>query len=221
MKTGLTFIGFVMDRSGSMANMALEASNAFNNFIEDQQKVDGEALVTFVEFDDNYRVVHEAVNINDIITQGDGRYVLVPGGMTALLDAIGRTINSIGTKLNDMPESERPEKVIIGIMTDGNENSSQEFNREQIRALIQEQESKYNWTFMFFGANQDAIAAGASIGVSVGNSANFAGNADGAVFAMSNVSRAMTNYRSATYDMSQKETLVQDSIEDENGETSN
>jgi len=222
MKKGLTFIGFVMDRSGSMGSMAVEASNAFNNFISDQKEVEGEALVTFVEFDNNYNVVHDAVDINTIVTdpEDDARYQLVPGGTTALLDAIGISINSIGERLAGMPEEERPEKVIIGIMTDGMENASHEFTRDQIKSMIEKQESEFSWTFMFFGANQDAFAAGAGLGVAAGNAANFAGTGKGAISAMSNVSRAVTAYRNPTYDMHQKDNLVQDNA-DASGETSN
>lgn len=204
-KAGSTHIGFIMDRSGSMGAMAIEASNAFNTFIEDQQQVEGEATLTLVQFDNKYEVVHDFIDINDVPT-----YQLVPRGATALLDAIGITINTIGERLAALPEEERPEKVLIAIMTDGYENASQEFTGDKIRSMIERQENEYSWTFMYLGANQDSFAVAQSFGVSVGNTKNFVNAADG----MSSINLATTSYRSASYDMGNRGSLLAD--QDEN-----
>ena len=123
-------IGFVLDRSGSMKDMELEARNGFNAFLESQQKLPGEARLTLVLFDHEYIVAHDGVPIKDVPSLDEHTYV--PRGTTALLDAIGRTINTIGERLDKTPEPEQPGKVIVAILTDGLENASQEFKRKEI-----------------------------------------------------------------------------------------
>lgn len=194
MKSNYTHIGFIMDRSGSMQTLAIEASNAFNEFIREQREVDGEATLTFVDFDNTYRVLNDFTHLDDV-----EEYVLQPGGTTALLDAIGRTINSIGERLSGMPEEERPEKVLIAIMTDGYENASQEFTREQIREMIERQENDYNWVFMYLGANQDAFAVAQSFGISMNNAMNYAFTAQDMNRATKSIGNAATVYRSASF----------------------
>lgn len=93
--------------------------------------------------------------------------------MTALLDAVGRAINETGQRLAVMPEHERPGLVVFVIITDGQENSSHEFTKTQIKELIKHQQTKYAWQFTFLGANQDAFAEARSIGISLIASANF------------------------------------------------
>jgi hypothetical protein len=96
-----------------------------------------------------------------------------PDGGTALLDAIGRTIDETGARLAAMPEAERPGKVIIAILTDGEENSSRTFTWAQISDKIRHQQEVYKWEFLFLGANQDAIATAARIHIGRHNSATF------------------------------------------------
>ena len=100
---------------------------------------------------------------------------LVPRGSTAMLDAIGRAVNATGARLAALPEDQRPGAVIVGIMTDGLENASREFSYPSIKALIEQQEQTYGWTFMYMGANQDAIEVGASLGVARDRSLTYAG----------------------------------------------
>jgi uncharacterized protein YegL len=202
-KKNYTHIGFVMDRSGSMSSMASEASAAFNRFVEEQREVEGEATFTFVDFDNEYNVIHDFVPLEEV-----GTYNLEPRSMTALLDAIGRTINEIGSRLGLMAEDERPDKVVIAILTDGHENASQEFTRDQIVAMVQEHETKYDWTFIYLGANQDAFTTAQSMGLSIGNAVNFAATGVGAGSGISSVHKAIKSYRSADYDMSAKSDLL-------------
>ena len=142
-----------------MKDMELEARNGFNAFLESQQKLPGEARLTLVLFDHEYIVAHDGVPIKDVPSLDEHTYV--PRGTTALLDAIGRTINTIGERLDKAPEPERPGKVIVAILTDGLENASQEFKRKQIFKMIKHQREVYSWEFIFLGARQDAIQTGA------------------------------------------------------------
>jgi len=101
-------IGFVLDRSGSMNTMKDEAIGGINAFLESQQKLPGEARLTLVLFDHEYIVVHDGVPIKEVPPLDNHSYV--PRGTTALLDAFGRTINTIGERLNKTPEQDRPGK---------------------------------------------------------------------------------------------------------------
>ena len=89
----------------------------------------------------------------------------------------------------------RPGTVVFGIVTDGLENSSQEFDRATIKAMIEDQESTYSWTFMYLGANQDAIEVGAGLGVAADRALTYTGV--NAAPAMAAYSRATSSLRAA------------------------
>jgi hypothetical protein len=121
-----------------------------------------------VQFDTEYEFVHRAKPI-----EGVPEYVLTPRGGTALLDAVGRAINETGERLAAMPEAHRPGLVVFVVMTDGEENSSREFSKSQIKEKISHQQDKYGWQFVFLGANQDAFAEAGSMGMQAQAAANF------------------------------------------------
>jgi len=150
MRTDLTNITMVVDRSGSMESIKSDAEGGINSFIDQQKQEPGEALLTLVQFDTDYEV---------------SAFKLVPRGSTALLDAVGRAINETGSRIAAMEESDRPALVVFVIVTDGAENSSREFTRDQIRTMVEHQQSAYKWQFTFLAANQDAFAAGGSMGI--------------------------------------------------------
>jgi len=121
----------------------------------------------------------------------------VPRGWTALLDAIGRTINATGARLGAMPEDQRPEKVIFVIVTDGKENVSQEFREpEKVFQMIGHQRDVYQWDFVFIGANQDAIAVGATFNIPAASSMTYAANAAGTREAFTSASNYTAHTRS-------------------------
>ena len=160
MRTDLTDITMVIDRSGSMQSIQSDAEGGINSFIEQQKQEPGEANVTLVQFDTDYEFVHSGVPIRQVPA-----FKLVPRGSTALLDAVGRAINETGARLAAMDEAQRPGLVVFVIVTDGEENSSREFTRDQIRTMVEHQQSAYKWQFTFLAANQDAFAAGGSMGI--------------------------------------------------------
>lgn len=161
MKQGKTEVVFVIDRSGSMETIKQATQEGFNNFIKKQKEEPGECFVSLYQFDTVYEPVFEYKNIKKV-----NGYDLVPRGCTALIDAIGKTINTLGERLNKTSEFDRPEQVIVVVMTDGWENSSKEFTRKQIKDMVEHQTTKYSWKFFFLGANQDAILVGNSYGFS-------------------------------------------------------
>ena len=157
MKTDITV---VLDRSGSMHFCREEAENGVNIFIKEQQKIEGVCVFSLVQFDTKYEFIHKGIPIEKVPT-----FKLVPGGMTALLDAVGRAINETGERLAKMEKIDRPGLVIFLIVTDGRENASKEFKKNQIKGMIEHQQSEYKWQFTFLGANQDAFAEAQGLGI--------------------------------------------------------
>jgi hypothetical protein len=147
-----------------MASCKSDTEGGYNAFIEGQKKVEGEALVTLAQFDSHgYDIIYEAKPVAKVPP-----LVLNPRGNTPLYDSIARTINEQGMRFDKA--TTKPDKVILVIITDGQENASREYTRENVYALIQRQEKEWNWSVTYIGANQDAIAVGQSIGVSAAQS---------------------------------------------------
>lgn len=177
MNMDLTDITLVVDRSGSMQTIRTDAEGGINAFIEQQAKEPGQASLTLVQFDTEYKFLHAGTPIGEV-----PRYRLVPRGATALLDAVGRAINETGARIAQMPEEARPGLVVFVVMTDGLENSSHEFSKASLREMIKHQQEKYNWQFTFLGADQDAFAEAAAMGMDASGAANFAKHKVGAAY---------------------------------------
>ena len=189
MKSTITDITLVVDRSGSMQQRREDAEGGVNAFIQSQAQEPEKALLTLVQFDTEYEILHRGVPI-----AGVPEYRLEPRGMTALLDAVGRTINETGIRLNGLKEADRPGLVIFVITTDGLENSSSEFTRDQIKEMIEHQQTKYGWHFTFLGANQDAFAEAGAMGMKRGAVADYAMDKVGVAYEMT--SRKVSRMRS-------------------------
>lgn len=160
-----------MDRSGSMQSSVDDTIGGFNSLIEKQKAVEGECKVTTVLFNDKHMKLHDHVDIDEVPKME--RIDYMPCGTTALLDAVGDTINEAGARLAATPENERPGKVIVVITTDGYENASREFTQEQVKKMIDLQQNTYSWSFMFLGANIDAEQVGRSYGIREGYSKTY------------------------------------------------
>lgn len=165
-----TDITMVLDRSGSMQSIRDDTIGGFDAFLAEQRSQPGRCTVTLVQFDNEYEEVYVGRDLADV-----PGLTLVPRGSTAMLDAIGRAAHATGARLAALPEERRPGTVIVGVMTDGLENASREFSYADIKALVEQQEQVYGWTFMYLGANQDAIEVGASIGVARDRALTYAG----------------------------------------------
>jgi hypothetical protein len=201
MKQGYTHISVVLDESGSMGSLFNDTVGGYNKFLESQKEAPGTATWSLTAFNGSVRLIDSFRDINDTPNLGPATYK--PGGGTALYDAIGATIVGCGVKLADMYEADRPEKVIMVILTDGEENSSREFSYERIQDMIKEQSEKYTWEFIFLGANLDAVAIGTGLGIKGGMSMTFAANGQGVGATFNSMSANLTNYRS----MSKADTL--------------
>lgn len=163
MKESLTELVFILDRSGSMYSLTSDTIGGFNSLIEKQKAQPGDADVTTVLFDDEYEILHDHLPLREIRPLTEKEYCVQ--GCTALLDAVGMTINAVGARLNNTPENERPGKVVVVIVTDGLENASHEYTKAQVKKMITHQQEKYSWDFIFLGANIDAAQEASSLGI--------------------------------------------------------
>jgi uncharacterized protein YegL len=193
MKDGLSEIICVIDSSGSMKLIKNDAIGGFNSFLNEQKKLPGEATLTLIQFNTDYEVIHENKPLSDVSPINDKDYI--PRGSTALLDAIGKAVDSTGRRLANTPEENRPEKVIVAILTDGKENASTSYDLSKIKDMIRHQKEKYSWEFIFLGANQDAFAEAAKIGIDSKDTLNFAATDDGIRSAYSDMSNSISTYR--------------------------
>jgi|SRR5579863_2214807 len=193
-KANKTEIIFLVDRSGSMSTIAAAMTAGIDEFIQKQKKVAGECLVSLYDFDDAYETKYEALSLWNVPT-----YTLEPRGMTALYDGIGKTVSKVGERLRRTAETERPSQVLFVIVSDGGENSSQEFRgepgRKRIFDMITHQRSKYQWEFIFLGANQDAYAIGTSLGVHGSNTVSYSATEVKTRGMISSLSANVASYR--------------------------
>ena len=205
-KNEKTQIVCILDRSGSMGNIIDDAIGGFNTFLKEQKEEDTPATMTVALFDDQYELIYDNTDIQEVEKMTDS--VWSPRGMTALYDAIGKTINTVRDSHKKMKKKDRPDKVLVCIVTDGHENHSKEYPKydgggKRIKKLIKKCE-KDNWSFVFLAADQDAVTAGGDFGVKANNAFNYAntgtGNAEmfGVMSKMSSTVRG-TSYRSAGY----------------------
>lgn len=165
----LTEIVAIIDRSGSMYSLIGDTIGGFNSFIEEQKKGPGKALLTLVQFDTQYEINYQAKDVNEVSPLDETSYV--PRGGTALFDAVARTVNEVGQRLSKTPEDQRPGTVIFLVITDGQENSSQEFGGTQgqskVSEMVKHQIEKYSWEFVYMGGGdlETQKAQGISLGI--------------------------------------------------------
>jgi hypothetical protein len=173
----VTEIAYILDRSGSMNPHAEAAVAGFNEFLREQQQVDGIARITLVLFDDEYEVPFDNLPVSEVTCLDQETYR--PRGTTALLDAIGRTIKGFRKRIKDLPKKDRPDQVIFAIFTDGLENASRKYDWQDIAKRIRKRQDKDGWEFLFLGANQDAIATAAQMSIKRSHSATAQASAHG------------------------------------------
>jgi hypothetical protein len=199
MNISYTDISVVQDKSGSMSSLRDETIGGFNTFLADQQKAPGICKMTLMQFDTTFSLLYNGEDIKTVQPLTHETYR--PGGNTALLDAIARTITTTGQRLEAMTEAERPARVIIVILTDGQENSSVEHNgpagHKKVMELIKQQTEKFNWQFLFIGAQQDAIQSGEGLGIGSANAISSSSSAKGTGLIYAAASANVRSYRSS------------------------
>ncbi len=193
MRENLTELVFILDRSGSMSGLEADTIGGFNSMIKKQQKEEGEALVSTVLFDDQCEVLHDRVEISKIKKMTEDDYYV--RGCTALLDAVGGAIHHIGNIHKYAREEDRPAKTLFIITTDGLENASHRYTFKDIKRMVERQKEKYNWEFLFLGANIDAIEVAGNMGIRKERAANFVCDAVGTAVNYSVLDKAISRVR--------------------------
>lgn len=169
-----THLMMVVDRSGSMSLIEKDMNGGIKTLLEEQAKEPGKIVVDIVTFDTVIEHPYQGVAPGDV--KGP---VIIPRGGTALNDATGYSIVELGERLAKMPEEERPGLVMVVIVTDGEENSSREYTKDQVKALVKRQTDEWGWHFIYLAANVDAFETGAQYGYAKGSTMNFAPSSAG------------------------------------------
>ena len=195
MKKNLTELVFILDRSGSMSGLERDTIGGFNAMIEKQKKQDGECIVSTVLFDDESRVIHDRVSLDEIKPMTEDDYFV--GGCTALIDAIGGAIHHIGNVHKYTRPEDVPENTIFIITTDGQENASHRYSSDKVKQMIERQKDKYGWEFLFIGANIDAVETAKRYGIDRNRAVNYNADPQGTSIVYESVSKAVCNVRAS------------------------
>ncbi len=180
-------LAFILDRSGSMESIRQAAIDGFNTFLRDQQAAPGHNRFSLVFFDSRIETRLDSIPVAEAVPLDLDTYV--PSGGTALLDAIGDTIDRLGARFAALPAADRPDHVTVAILTDGEENSSSRYTWHDVSKRIQHQTETYSWEFLFLGAGEDAIATAAKMSIQTENSSRFVADGAGQEAAMASFSR--------------------------------
>ncbi len=170
-KNNITELVFIIDKSGSMSGLENDTIGGFNSMLEKHRKEQGSCNISTVFFADRSEVVHNRENIAKVEPLTRNNYV--PGGCTALLDALGDAINHTIKIQKKLADDQKASNVVFVIITDGQENASKHFSVQEIKRQISFEQEKYGWEFIFLGANIDAVNTAASYGIKSNRAANF------------------------------------------------
>lgn len=193
-KNNVTELVFILDRSGSMSGLEKDTIGGFNSMIEKQKKEDGLCYVSTLLFDDKCEVLHDRVKLGDVPLMTEDDYYV--RGSTALLDALGGAIKHIGNIHKYARSEDVPEKTLFVITTDGMENASRKYTSERVKQMIERQQKKYGWEFIFIGANIDAVTTAKSYGIAPERAVNYTADSRGTNALFSSVGKAVKAVRS-------------------------
>lgn len=194
-KKELTELVFILDRSGSMSGLESDTIGGYNSLLDKQKLEPGEALVTTVLFDDRVELLHDRLNLKEMLPMTKKEYFV--RGTTALLDAVGLTINKVVEQTRRTPKELQPQHTLFVITTDGMENASREFRVEQVRKMIEHQQERYHWEFLFLGANMDAVAAAEQFGIAEDKAVSYHADTHGTQLNYQVVGEAVSSLRAS------------------------
>ena len=193
MNKNLTEIVFILDRSGSMAGLEDDTIGGFNSMLDKQKREPGEALLSAVLFDSRTEVIYDRADIRKVEQMTDRQYRV--GGCTALLDAIGETVHHIANVHKYAREEDIPGKTVFVITTDGHENASQRYSYPEVKRMVEHEQEKYGWEFLFLGANMDAIAEARRFGIRGDRAVRYACDSRGTALNYEVVGETLSNVR--------------------------
>jgi uncharacterized protein YegL len=192
---------FILDRSGSMAGLESDTIKGFNSLLNKQREEAGEAIITTILFDHAFEILHDRMHIKAIANITNKEYYV--RGSTALLDAIGMTIDKIVNVQKNTIKEHQSTKVLFVITTDGMENSSRKYNYKTVKRMIEFQKKKYGWEFIFMGANIDAIDVARNFGIDANRAVNYHSDGQGTHLNYQAMNKVVNDFR------------TKDSIEDD------
>ena len=193
MKSKMTELVFILDRSGSMAGLESDTVGGFNAMIEKQKKQEGACLVSTVLFDDESLVLHDRIPLQSVPKMTEEDYVV--RGCTALIDALGSAICHVKTVHKYAREEDVPEKTLFVITTDGMENASHRFSSNEVKAMIENQKKACGWDFLFIGAGIDAVETAARYGIDKDRAVDYHADGKGTGILYASVSDAVSSVR--------------------------
>ena len=193
MENKMTELVFILDESGSMFGLKCDTIGGFNSMIEQQKNIDGKCFVTTILFNHTRKLLHDRIDLEkiDLMTINDYQ----PNGSTALMDAVGHTIQHIANIHKYIRKEDVPSKTLFVIMTDGYENASTQFSKSMIHQLIETYKKNQGWEFMFIGANIDAEETAMSYGIEKAMAANYHADSKGSEVVYNAVNEVVTNLR--------------------------
>lgn len=188
-----TELVFILDQSGSMSGLESDTIGGYNAFLKKQAAIDAPCLITTVLFNDRYRLLHDRIDIRAVSPLTDKDYQV--GGSTALLDAMGQSINKLmGIQKQTSPDY-RADQVLFVIITDGQENSSREYSLDKIKSMVEERQKTDGWEFIFLGANIDAITTAQAFGIGPDRAVDYLSDHEGTRLNYSALDRAIGSFR--------------------------
>lgn len=193
MKENLTELVFILDRSGSMAGLESDTIGGFNSMLEKQKREPGRAYVTTVLFDNRWELLHDHRMIQEVEPMNEKQYYV--RGCTALLDAVGMTIQKLIRIQKNAGPSHKADQVIFVITTDGLENASREYSCSRVKEMIEYQKEKYGWEFLFLGANMDAVKEAGHLGIGADRAASYVNDREGVQLNYEVVSKTVSSMR--------------------------
>ena len=193
MKKGLTELVFILDKSGSMSGLEADTIGGYNSMLSKQQAEEGECRITTLLFNNSFHLLHDRIDLKAVgpITENEYRV----GGSTALLDAIGLTVDKIGNAQKNTAEDYRAEKVLVVIITDGEENSSREYSSDKVKMMIERQKNRFGWEFIFLGANIDSVETAGRFGIGRNRAVDYVPDKQGVNLNYSTLNSTVAEYR--------------------------
>lgn len=193
-KPGYTHISILLDASGSMAPLKSDTLKHFNTFLRDQKALKGEATLTLATFNTHYTLLHDFTPLKEVAELTESQYQ--PNGGTALCDSAHRLIDNVGARFATMKEEQRAEKVLVLLITDGEENASRTHSQVKIAEMVDHQQSKYGWNFSYVGANVSAWS-GAALGINAHQTYSWTSSSIGSAALYDNLSFGVSAFRNS------------------------
>ncbi|NLA78955.1 MAG: VWA domain-containing protein [Erysipelothrix sp.] len=193
MKQDLTELIFILDKSGSMHGLEADTIGGFNSMLAKQKEQADECLITTVFFNHDYYLMHNRKDIKTVQDISEKEYQTE--GMTALIDALGFTIHRVIKAQTSPDNTYHPNKVMVVIITDGEENSSEEYRLHQVKSMIEKQKKEHGWEFIFLGANIDAIETAEGFGIDANRAFDYHADQHGTALNFRMMQEVVTEFR--------------------------